>query len=165
MTEKDLRKLKRIELLELLVEQGKEAEALKKEIHTLKTQLADRQLRVEHAGNIAEAALQVSGIFEAAQTAAEQYLENIAYLNGKQQDLCAKMELETKEKCDVLLQETNTRCAAWESRTRKKCQQMEEEAEKKVEAKWAELSKRLEAFYEAHKGLRELISAASEVRE
>ncbi|MBO5157973.1 MAG: hypothetical protein J6B94_00075 [Lachnospiraceae bacterium] len=164
MTEKDLHRLKRTELLEMLVEQGKEVESLKKEVSALKKQLDDRTIRLKDAGNIAEAALQISGIFEAAQTAAEHYLENVALLSGSQKETCEKMEAETKAKCSAMELETNAKCAAWENETKKKCQQMEEEAKKNVEVQWSELSKRLEAFYEAHQGLKELVSAAAEVR-
>ncbi len=141
MSDRELRKLKRAELLELLIEKSKENEELKKEVEDLRKELDDKQIRMESAGNIAEAALQLSGIFEVAQTAAEHYLNNIVALSGKQEEICAKMEAETKAKCE----------------------QMEKEAEKKVEKKWSELSQRLEDFYEAHKGLRELLTKATEV--
>ena len=40
-------------------------------------ELASRQIRLEQAGSIAEAALKLNGVFEAAQAACNQYLENI----------------------------------------------------------------------------------------
>ena len=77
MTDEELRKLKRADLLELLVAQGKENEALQEKLRQAEAALWDRQIQLDEAGNIAEAALRLSGVFEAAQKASDQYLENI----------------------------------------------------------------------------------------
>ena len=77
MTDKQLRKLRRSELLEMLMEIEQENETLAAENHELRARLEDKQLRIEKSGSLAEAALQLSGVFEAAQRAAELYLENI----------------------------------------------------------------------------------------
>ena len=77
MTDKQLRKLRRSELLEMLMEIEHENETLAAENHELRARLKDKQLRIEKSGSLAEAALQLSGVFEAAQRAAELYLENI----------------------------------------------------------------------------------------
>lgn len=149
MTEKDLRKLNRVELLEMMLEQGKETEALREQVASLQQQLEVRQIHLEQAGNIAEAALQINGVFDAAQAAAKQYVDNIKELSQRQEAICGEMEKKTKEKCDALLLET-----------KKKCYQMEVDAQEGVDAKWAELSQRLERFYNEHKGLRELLSVS-----
>ena len=77
MTDKELSKLKRTDLLELLIEQSKEVESLKKRIGELEAELADRRLLIYKSGSIAEAALKLNGVFEAAEAAAQEYLENI----------------------------------------------------------------------------------------
>ena len=77
MTDKELRKLKRTDLLELLIEQSKEVESLKQRIGELEAELADRRLLIYKSGSIAEAALKLNGVFEAAEAAAQEYLENI----------------------------------------------------------------------------------------
>ena len=74
---KELRKLKRAELLELLLTETKRADKLELEIEKLRAELENKKLRIEESGSIAEAALKLSGIFEAAQQAADQYLENV----------------------------------------------------------------------------------------
>lgn len=93
MTDKELKRLSRAELLELLLVQTKEVERLRKELKQTRLQLEDRRLRIENAGNLAQAVLEINGVMEAAQAAAEQYLENIA-----------AMEEVTKQKCEQLLQ-------------------------------------------------------------
>ena len=73
MTEKELRKLGRAELLELLLEQAREFEALEQRLNAAEAALQSQQLQLETCGSIAEASLKLNGVFEAAQKAAEQY--------------------------------------------------------------------------------------------
>lgn len=83
MTEKEVRKLSRLQLLEILVEQANEIEQLKTELKETKEQLADRKIVIEQSGSLAEAALRLNGVFEAAQRAADQYLENIRHRDSE----------------------------------------------------------------------------------
>ena len=82
MTDKELRKLRRGELLEMLLEQTKENETLKNRIADLEARINTREITIKESGSIAEAALKLNGVFEAAQKAAEQYLENIRSKGG-----------------------------------------------------------------------------------
>jgi len=77
MTEKELHKLKRGELLEMMLAQSREIESLRDRIKELEGKLEDREIRIRESGSIAEAALKLNHIFEAAQAAADQYLENV----------------------------------------------------------------------------------------
>ena len=78
MTQKELKKLSRKELLEILIDLKKENERLMSQVKRLKGKLRDKKVAIENAGSIAEAALQLSGIFEAAQNACQIYIENVA---------------------------------------------------------------------------------------
>ena len=101
MTDKELRRLSRAELIDLLFELQTQNEALAAQNQNLAAQLENRQLEMREAGSIAEAALRVNGVFEAAQAAADQYL------------LCAKESLsvaerrlaEAKRQADEIVQE------------------------------------------------------------
>ena len=97
MTEKELRKLNRAELLEMLIAQSKEVEELRAQVSELKKKLDDREICLDQAGSIAEASVLLNGVFEAAQAAAQQYLENIQMLSGRQEQICAEMELVAQE--------------------------------------------------------------------
>ena len=77
MTDKELRRLKRRDQIELLVRQQEEIDRLTQELETANKKLIDRDLKLREAGSIAEASLQLSGIFQAAQEAADLYLENV----------------------------------------------------------------------------------------
>ena len=94
MTEKQLKKLNRRELLELLIVQTRRAEALEKELAEVNQKLSDRRIAIENVGSIAEAALQLSGVFEAAQNASEQYLEN-----------ARRIQQESREEAERILQQ------------------------------------------------------------
>lgn len=78
MTERELKKLSRIELLKILIDQMTENESIRLENRWLKQQLEDRSLDINKCGSIAEAALTVNGYFLAADRAAKQYLDNAA---------------------------------------------------------------------------------------
>ena len=82
MTDKELRKLKRGELLEMLLEQSRENDELKKQLSDMQKKLENRDIILKESGSIAEAALKLNGVFEAAEKAAEQYLENIRSRGG-----------------------------------------------------------------------------------
>ena len=70
MTNKELRKLSRAELIDILFELQTQNENLTAENRELAAQLESRQLQITEAGSIAEAALRLNGVFEAAQAAA-----------------------------------------------------------------------------------------------
>ena len=93
---KDLRRLTRRELLELLVEQGQELERIRDERDRLKTELENREIKIANAGSIAEAALSLSGIFEAAQKAADEYLSSVKQAAGKEPEEGLSPELMAK---------------------------------------------------------------------
>lgn len=69
--------MSRVELIQLLLEQAKELERVRQELVKAQEIVKDRQIQIHNAGSIAEAALQINQVMEAAQKAADQYLENI----------------------------------------------------------------------------------------
>ena len=75
MTEKELRKLTRYQLLELLVVQTERAEELQKKVEELEAQNRERNIQLSKLGSIAEASMQLSGVFQASQKAADLYLD------------------------------------------------------------------------------------------
>jgi hypothetical protein len=104
MTDKELRKLSRMELVEILLMMTRENEQLTLELEETKAQLEDRKLQIENAGSLAEASLQLNQVFEAAQAACEQYLENVQYRSANQREICDRMEQETQDKCRQMLE-------------------------------------------------------------
>lgn len=93
MKDQSLKNLSRSELLEILLMQSRKIDALNLEIQQLQAelqethqQLEQRQINLTEAGSIAEAALRLNGVFEAAQAACDQYVENIMQ-HAKEQNL------------------------------------------------------------------------------
>ena len=93
MTSKELKRLSRADLLELLLAQTRETETLKKKLQEAEEELENRRFRMSNAGSLAEAMVEINNVMAAAQSAADQYLENIA-----------AMEAETRQKCEKMLQ-------------------------------------------------------------
>lgn len=137
MADKELKKLTRRELLQMLLVQCEESERLQREldeltmeheamsesyerlksklnvkderlnqkdakiaalVNQIKEMKASRFIELTEAGSIAEAALRLNGIFEAAQQAADQYLMNIRKLGEVEQHMLGVQEPdETKQ--------------------------------------------------------------------
>lgn len=83
MTKQELKRLSRLDLLELLLRQMEENERLRNELEQAREELDSRRIMISNAGSIAQASLQISSIFEAAQMAADIYLENVRRTAGE----------------------------------------------------------------------------------
>lgn len=128
MTDKELKRLSRAELLEMLLDQTKEVERLGQELEIAKAELNERRLLLNNCGSIAEAALQLNGVFEAAQAAADQYLVNIT-----------AREQEIEAHCQSIMAKTEAECAA-----------LRQQAERDAAAFWEEIRERIKNPYEEH---------------
>ena len=83
MIGKKVQRLNRRELLELILKLKKENEELHRQLSECEKKLQDREICKEKAGTLAEAALAINRVFEAADEAAKQYLENIRRYDGE----------------------------------------------------------------------------------
>ena len=136
MTDRQLRKASRTDLLKYLLEEKKVNEALREQIEQMQLQLDSRRITVSQAGTLAEAALKLSGIFDAAESACQYYTENIRALSGRQEEICRKMEQETREKCDRMLEQARQMSRVyWDEYTEKCSRYMKsmEEAQRRGE--------------------------------
>lgn len=101
MTDKELSRLKRVDLLELLIAQGRENDRLQAELAEAKAQLEERNIILQNAGSIAAAALQLNSVFQAAQAAADQYLESIRTMEAKTKLECSKLLAAAQQKAGM----------------------------------------------------------------
>lgn len=130
MPDKNLKKLNRAELLELLISQMKENEALRAENDQLRREAESRMLDLESAGSIAEAALKVNGVFQAAETAAAQYLDNIKRMSELKENIGRRAAEKATYEAEKILQEA-----------RQEAQQIVSEAQaeaKRIKDEWDE---------------------------
>lgn len=79
MAEKELQHLSRKTLLEMLLQEREGNVHLKQGLAEAQAALADRQIKIQKAGTMAEAALSLNGVFEATDRAVKQYLENLRH--------------------------------------------------------------------------------------
>lgn len=124
MTEKELRKLSRSDLLELLIHQSKQVQLLQDKLTQAEAALQNRELIINQAGSIADAALQLNGVFEAAQAACQQYIDNIKQLSERQASLCAQLEEESRQRAEQILAQAKKNASLMEDETKKRCAEM-----------------------------------------
>lgn len=142
MTDKELRALSRAELLEMLIAVSKENMELKAQVEELNYRLNDRNIAIEKSGSIAEAALTLNGVFEAAQAAASQYIENIR----KKEAAMDAVQDEAEKKASKLISEAQIRAA-----------RIEAQAKQEAELYWQSVSTRLDNFWSEYAELKNLL--------
>lgn len=105
MTEQELKKLRKGDLLEILLDLSKENEVLRAQLDKARSQLTSRTIAVEKSGSLAEAALRINGVFEAAQAACDQYTQNLQQRMANQEQICEEMEGNARAKAARLVAE------------------------------------------------------------
>lgn len=134
MTNRELKKLSRNDLLELMLAQSRELDQLRERLRLAEEDLNSRQIGLDEVGSIAEASLKLNGVFQAAQDAASQYLENVKRVSGHQKEICARMERESRRTSELLLEQTRAKCQEMEEQTRSRCRELLEAARREARA-------------------------------
>lgn len=148
MTEKEMKRLSRADLLEMLIDQSEELRRVKKRLRNAEAALREREIKIDNAGSIAEAALQLNNVFEAAQAACAQYTENLRALSERQTAINGELEREFSERMACRLSETERRCARLEAQTEDKCHRMIAEAQAEAQAYYTAVTGKIEKFFE-----------------
>lgn len=154
--------MKRVDLLDIMVIQSKENDYLKIQLDEALAELEERKIQIKEAGSIAEAALQLNGVFEAAEKAGSQYLENIARLSEEKETINARIIEESERKVAQLMAETQAKCEKLERDTKIKCEGMVLQAEKESQEYWDKVSEKLESFYKEHEENKDIMSLIGE---
>lgn len=97
MTDRELRHMSRSELLQMLIMQIKENKVLSERLAAAEAELNSRQIAINNAGSLAEAALSLNHVFDAAESAAQQYLENIKRISDQQDVICQNIQKKAEE--------------------------------------------------------------------
>ena len=138
MTDKELKHLNRGELIDIIYELQKRYADSENEVERLQADLNKKELSIAESGSIAEAALKVNGVFEAAQAAADQYLLSIQSANA---DMAAKIERAKKQSEDVLRQ-ANLRAESIVQAAEKKAASIIANANQEAEVSWNQFQKK-----------------------
>ena len=80
LTDKEFKRLNRAQLLDIIYQLQLQVDELTQKNQQLEKELEDKHLRINNAGSLAAAALEINGCFSNAQVAAEQYLNEIRTL-------------------------------------------------------------------------------------
>lgn len=91
MIGKELKRLSRRELVEVIYQLKRSEEQLKEEVAALRAELQDKQIRMSVVGSLADAAATVTQLFSTAQMTADVYLREITRMKEETEAACAKM--------------------------------------------------------------------------
>ena len=101
MISKELKKLSRRELVDIIYQLKKNEEQLQEKIATLEEELQDKRIKLSVAGSIAEATVDITNIFHTAQRTADLYLHEIACMKADTERECAKMLEKARIEADL----------------------------------------------------------------
>lgn len=154
MPDRELRRMRRAELVEIILALKQTEDRLRAENAALSAQLQERQIHIENAGSIAQAALELNNVFAAAQAAADDYLHSVqaslADTNATAANTLSQARSEAKRileqaqaDADSLKAQAQQECdamtaAAAQKRTQTEadCKAMVEQAEQEVQQRW-----------------------------
>ena len=129
MAERELRRMSRTELIEIIYALKQSEDALKEEKAALEAKLQDRTIRIANAGSIAQAALDLNQVFAAAQAAADEYLQSV------------RSSADTAQ-AEQLLADARAEADRLRAQTRQECEEMKAQAEQEIRARWEEFDRR-----------------------
>ena len=116
MTDKEFKRLSRSQLIDIIYQLQLKQDELIADNEKLSKALADKRLRVSKAGNIAEAALEIHNVMQAAQDAATHYLEEMRLrcdeeyqqtLKKAQEDAAAIVAKAKQEAAEIIMKANN----------------------------------------------------------
>lgn len=168
MTDKEFRKLSRGELVDIIFELQKEQEALKRENEALRARLEDRSICLSESGSIAEAALRLNGVFDAAQKAADQYLAQIQADNAELEQKCTAALAQAQKQADAMLSqarreaeacraEAERDAAACREQAQKETAALREQTDREIAEKWDAIRKKTDSLLRSHEELKALL--------
>ena len=103
MTDKELKKLSRSELLDMLIYQAEENKKLREELEGARLELLKREIAIEKAGSLAEASMYMSNLFDSADRAAKIYLENIEQRKRETDEICQQKIAEAESRVESII--------------------------------------------------------------
>ena len=165
----DMRQYSRSQLLEVILLQSRENDNLKASVKRLETELSDRTLKLNKTGNIAEAALALSGVFKAAEEAVSQYKENIRRMSEDSEAVAGGILKDAEERAQSIIDEAERKAGERLDEAEKAANALAAKAQvsaarSKLDADkyWNDLSAKLEALYNQKQGIRDMAESLNE---
>ena len=104
MTDKEFKRLTRAQLIDIIYQLQVQVDELTEQKKSLERALEDKRLRIDNAGNIAYAALEINDCFGSAQKAAEQYLNEIRILHAEAETECQRLLAEARAEAAQIIE-------------------------------------------------------------
>lgn len=139
MADKELRRMNRTELIEIIYALQQNERSLRAENEELRRQLDDKLLRMKNAGSIAEAALSLNRVFEDAEAAARQYMDSLRYVEENAEEILA----DARQRAAEII--TNAQTEVDEIET--ECQEMREQAAQDIKRQRSAFAEEMGRFY------------------
>ena len=111
-------------------------------VEKVQSKLQSKYIAIQNAGSIAEASLQLNGVFESVQAAAEQYLENIKRMSDQQEQMAQQLQADAQKQADAMIAEADAYRA---------------KAYKDADDYWQQVSDKAQALLRDQESLRQLI--------
>ena len=150
MAGKELRHMSRGELIDVIYALKKQQEELAAENEELRQQLTQRELKLQKAGSIAEAAMSLNQVFEAAQQAADQYLQSVYANCGDAEEMAKGILADANAQAQKALEEARrqsetllSQAKAEKARTEQECQALRQKTEEETKARWEAFERRV----------------------
>ena len=169
MADRELRHMSRTELIEIIFALKQSEDQLRAENAALTAKLEDRQIHIENAGSIAQAALELNKVFEAAQAAADEYLASVRASNQKPDAYSDVLRTQAQGEAQQLLAQARTEAESLKAQAAQECQAMTADAERKraqteadckamlarteqeVQARWAEFDRKANEVLDSYR--------------
>ena len=139
MVNKELKRLSRRELVDIIYQLKKNEQELQEQICSLKSELDDKRIRISKAGSIAEAAMSMTDVFSTAQMTAELYLREISNMKDDTERECAKRIEAAEKRVEEVMNDGKKKIANLKSQY------------KNEYMKWKQLQSKIEAFEQMKK--------------
>lgn len=146
MAEKELRRMSREELVEIIYAMQQRQQQLEQEKADLQAKLEERTLKWEKAGSLAEAALSLNDVFAAAQAAADQYLESVKAGEEEARARAQQITAQAETEADKLLADA-----------RRDAETITKQAEKEADKQWDLFRRQVRQAIEVSPELAELL--------
>ena len=150
MARKELRHMSRGELIDVIYALKKQQEALAAENEELRQQLSKRELKLQKAGSIAEAAMSLNQVFEAAQQAADQYLQSVYANCGDAEEMAKGILADANAQAQNTLEQARrqsetllSQARAEKAQTEQECQALRQKTEEETKARWEAFERRV----------------------
>ena len=157
MTDKDLKKLRREDLIEVILQLQKEEQQLNEKLETAQKQLNDKNLRISESGSIAEATARLNGLFEAAQATADDYVAQVRLKNADAEAQRETMLAEATQKADQLVKDASGKADRILSDAEAKADVQRRQAEEETQRRWETFQSEAQKLISAHAELEALL--------